>query len=510
MYRLLIVDDEELEREGMAEFIPWEEYGIQLADTAWNGVEGLEKIKKYRPDIVITDIKMPVMDGIELIRRAKHLYPDIVFIVLSGYGEYEYTSQAMEEGVRHYILKPCDEEKIAGILEKVKQSIAEQARQKEQMAQYSSTIRTLLPRAKEQVFYNLLMGREQIQADYRLFMEELDKELPICILSIQMEREIDYIVQFALHNILGELFGQDSLILETAFANEMVFLIRAQDAAKIQSVIRRMGMELERLADRTMRAALSAVGSLEEIRALYLQTVELFLMGSSGDKENLLTYEVFRESKSEIGSLIDYAALCKAKDLEEILMELYLASCKMKIMGFSDEKKCGMYRWIRKVFSNGEAVLSVDDKNNGEVSEWELLRDTAWFVAGQNRQGEDRTEEEKRLDKIIETVFEHLSDKEMNIRYLAREVLFMNEDYFGRLFQRYKNMKFSAYLLQVRIEMAARIMKYHPDIRVADVAEMVGFPGDGQYFSKVFRKATGMTPSQYRETEGECKSVFFK
>lgn len=130
-----------------------------------------------------------------------------------------------------------------------------------------------------------------------------------------------------------------------------------------------------------------------------------------------------------------------------------------------------------------------------------MLRDTAWFLAGQNRQDGDQAEEEKRLDKIIETVFEHLSDTEMNIRYLAREVLFMNEDYFGRLFQRYKNMKFSAYVLQIRIEMAARIMKYHPDIKVADVAGMVGFPGDGQYFSKVFRKATGMTPSQYRGME---------
>lgn len=502
MYRLLIVDDEELEREGMAEFIPWEEYDIELVGTAWNGVEGLEKIKKFQPDIVITDIKMPVMDGIELIRKAKWLYPDIAFIVLSGYGEYEYTSQAMEEGVRHYILKPCDEEKIVKIMEKVKQSITEQSKQREQMAHNSNAILTLLPRAKEQVFYNLLMGREQIQADYRLFMEELDRKSAICILSIQMEKEIDYIVQFVLHNILEELFGQDSLILETAFSNEMVFLIHAQDAEKIQTAIKRMRIELERLAGRTMRAALSAAGTLEEIRALYLQTVELFLMGGGDDKGDLLTYEVFRESKSEFGSLIDYAALCKAKSLEEILKELYLASCQMKILDYSDEKKCSVYQWIQKVFGNGESVSHEGDKKNGATTEWELLRDTAWFLAGQSRQGEGQTEEERRLDKIIETVFEHLSDTEMSIRYLAREVLFMNEDYFGRLFQRFKNMKFSAYVLQIRIEMAARIMKYHPDIRVADVAGMVGFPGDGQYFSKVFRKATGMTPSQYREREG--------
>lgn len=174
MYKLIIVDDEELEREGMARFIPWADYDITLADKAWNGVEALEKIKKYRPEIVMTDIKMPVMNGIELIRETKREFPEIAFIVLSGCGEYEYTSQAMEEGVRHYILKPCDEEKIIKVIDKVKAELAEQTRQKEQMAEYSTTIRRLLPRAKEQVFYNLLMGREQIQEDYRLFMEELE------------------------------------------------------------------------------------------------------------------------------------------------------------------------------------------------------------------------------------------------------------------------------------------------------------------------------------------------
>ena len=130
MYKLLIVDDEDIEREGMAQFIPWENYEIQLAGTAWNGVEGFQKIQAEEPDIVLTDIKMPVMDGIELIKKTKESFPDIEFIVLSGYGEYEFTSQAMEEGVRYYILKPCDEEKIVEVLSKVKQSIAEKRSQK--------------------------------------------------------------------------------------------------------------------------------------------------------------------------------------------------------------------------------------------------------------------------------------------------------------------------------------------------------------------------------------------
>lgn len=118
MYKLLIVDDEKFEREGMAEFISWDHYDIEVVGTAWNGQEGYEKVQEQKPDIVLTDIKMPVMDGLGLIRKLKTEYPDIEIIVLSGYGEYEYTSKAMEYGIKHYVLKPCDEEKIIPIVEK--------------------------------------------------------------------------------------------------------------------------------------------------------------------------------------------------------------------------------------------------------------------------------------------------------------------------------------------------------------------------------------------------------
>ena len=112
MYKVMLVDDEDLEREIMAQTIPWEKVDMELVDMAWNGIEAMDKIRMLVPDIVITDIKMPVMDGIELIRRCQESYPHMMFVVLSGYGEYGYTSKAMELGIRHYILKPCNEETV--------------------------------------------------------------------------------------------------------------------------------------------------------------------------------------------------------------------------------------------------------------------------------------------------------------------------------------------------------------------------------------------------------------
>lgn len=499
-YKLLIVDDEDPEREGMANFIPWGDHGIELVATAWNGADGYEKMKEYRPDIVLTDIKMPVMDGIGLIKKARREFPNVEFVVLSGYGEYEYTSQAMEEGVRHYILKPCDEEKILKAMAKVCASLEERQREKEQMAHYSNTIRDFLPRAKEQVFYNLLMGREQIQADDRLFMEELAVDSDVCILVIRMEQEIDYVVQFVLHNILEELLDKDAVLLATAFSNEMVFLLRAYDVKKTSAALRRMRMELERLAGRSLWAALSRAGGLADIRALYQQAEELFRMGAKS-KEPLFTYELFRESREEMDALIDYARLDGAEDMERILTELYFISCKMRIRGFAKEKKSEVYRWLQKVFDRDKSRADFVKEDVPDMGEWELLRETAEFLAGQKPREEEP--EQRRMDQILFAVFEHLPEPGLSIRYLAREVLYMNEDYFGRLFLRYKKEKFSAWLLNIRIGLAGRIMRYSPDTKVSEVAGMVGFPEDGQYFSKVFRKATGMTPSQYREAEKE-------
>lgn len=498
-YRLLIVDDEEAEREGMARFIPWGDYGIELAGTAWNGVEGLEKARKCHPDIVMTDIKMPVMDGIELIRKINQEFPDIEFIVLSGYGEYEYTSQAMEEGVRHYILKPCDEDKIMKIIGKVRESLDERRQRREQMTQYSATIRNFLPRVKEQVLYNLLMGREQIREEELPFMETPDTGGAVCLLAARMESEIDCMTQFALHNVLEELLGEGMVLSAAAFSNEMVFLLRAVGFSRIDMAVKRMRTELKRLAGKNVQAALSRDGSMRDIRMLYLQTAELFCMGAGNREETLLAYERFRESKEELDTLVCYANLHGAGDMESVLLELYLTSCKMRIRGYPDAKKRLVYQWIRRVFDR-EPTRNVSlGEEDLSKSEWELLQETAEFIVSQNTNDEEASLEKQRMDRILLAIFEHLLEQELNIRYLAREVLFMNEEYFSRLFRRYKKVKFSAYLVKIRIELAKRIMQYSPDSKVSDVAVMVGFPEDGQYFSKVFRRETGMTPSQYCE-----------
>ena len=277
MYKLLIVDDEKIEREGMANLIPWDHYDIELVGAAWNGVEGLRMIEKERPEIVITDIKMPVLNGIELIKKVKVNFPEVEFIVLSGYGEYEYTSQAMEQGVRHYILKPCDEEKIVQILDKVKEEIKarKQIHQKEKL--YQKTMNTLLPRAKEQLFRNMLLDREQIIIEYQMFLEEIgDEDVSVVVLAFRSQNSFDYLEQFILCNVLQELLGESNILLSTSVQEEVVFLINEKSLSVIESAVNRTVQEFEKFGKKVIRVAVSKVGKIDEINKLYAQLEELF------------------------------------------------------------------------------------------------------------------------------------------------------------------------------------------------------------------------------------------
>lgn len=112
MYTLLIVDDEKAVCDTISDLIDWESLNIRLIGTAGNGIEALQIILDEYPDIVMTDIKMPGLSGLELIGKIKGINPDTEFIVLTGFGEFEYAQQAMQFGIRHYLLKPCDEKQI--------------------------------------------------------------------------------------------------------------------------------------------------------------------------------------------------------------------------------------------------------------------------------------------------------------------------------------------------------------------------------------------------------------
>ena len=116
MYKVLLVDDEKIIREGISQLVDWRSLNLILEDTAINGEDACKKIYQLKPNIIITDIRMPKMNGLQLIETVSKQYPKIRFMILTGHQDFHYALRAMQSGVKHYLLKPTDEEKIKTVL----------------------------------------------------------------------------------------------------------------------------------------------------------------------------------------------------------------------------------------------------------------------------------------------------------------------------------------------------------------------------------------------------------
>ncbi len=495
MYKLLLVDDEDIEREGMAELIPWESCEMQLMDTAWNGVEGYEKLKLLSPDVVITDIKMPVMNGIEFIKRSQELFPDTVFIVLSGYGEYEYTSQAMELGVRHYILKPCDDKKIIGVLKKVSLELKRRQTEREEQRRFRSRIRRLLPRAKEQIFRNMLLNREQIPEDYTVFTEEIGENSRVGLLAFRSEKNLDYLEQFVLGNILTELFGQENIYLNTMVKKDALFLLKG-DLLKeqLEPLIKKVKSEFFKFEPKRLKAAVSSTSEMMDVPVLYEEILNLFEIHMSGEPPEVLSSRFCEKELGENSFLFDYGKLKKSVRLSDILFECYLGFVKMEVEHNSlEEKKAAFERCLFMLYGEGEP-LSESGK------EWDIFEQAVHRIAKRQGMARGNNKEDQRMQTVLFAVYKNIRNPKLSIQFLARDILFINEDYLGRLFKKSMNEKYSDFIWKTRIRLALRLLWFQPDIKISRLAELVGYPPDGQYFAKALKKSCGMSPSEYRKS----------
>ncbi len=498
MYKLLIVDDEEFEREGMAQLIDWNKYEIEMAGTAWNGVEALEKAEALRPDIILTDIKMPVMNGIELIRRVREKYPDIEFAVLSGYGEYEFTSQAMEEGVRHYILKPCDEEKVVEVIGKVKRDVDAKRAAAQKEREYSGRV---VQYAGKQLFRNLLLGREAGKGNSLFGLQEGNLPGTVRLLVFRSEESFDGLEEFVLGNMLEELLGngQIQVYASTVVRNDGVLLISDTEPETLIPVARRIGREFQKIRKNPIRAAVSGSGSLEGLSTLYGQTEELFRIGEELKGEALLHYGMLDGRKQDINLLVDFDIVGKTRDYAKLLQSLQLTFLRMQKRKLSLADKRKAMDWLLRL--RYEESVEAREEWISDESGQSLMIAAARQIYRHSVETTSENKETQRYHKALEEIYRHFQDQSLSLHYLAAEILFMNEDYFGRFFQKMSGKKFTAFLQDAKMSAAEQLMRLEPDIMVGTVSEMLGYASDGQYFSKIFRKSTGMSPSEFRKTD---------
>jgi two-component system response regulator YesN len=158
MYKLLIVEDEEAIREGIIKGMDWQSMGFEVAGAASNGLEAIESVNSNPPDLILTDIRMPQMDGLELIEKTRLLYPDIRFVVLSGYSDFEYVQTALKNKVVDYLLKPTDIKEFETTFQRISRELDEERSRKYEYEVLKKQLRDSLPLLRDRFLYELVQG----------------------------------------------------------------------------------------------------------------------------------------------------------------------------------------------------------------------------------------------------------------------------------------------------------------------------------------------------------------
>ena len=483
LYTLLIVDDEEIEREGMAQFIPWDTYGMKVVGTARNGAEGLEKIAKYKPDLAIVDIKMPVMNGIEMIRKAKEQYPDMTFVVLSGYGDYEFTSQAMELGVRHYILKPCDEAKMIPVLNKAFAELEETRERNAHSEKMETEARLLKPYAREQLFRDLLLGKAQASSGARQLLSGLGGEQrTVLLLDFRLKCGFDSLERYVVGNMLGDLLPDGTLLMTTGINRDVLVLTDAMAEPSVETAVHVLKKEFKRFETLPMLSSASRTGTLAELSVLFQQVQELLQLNPDENETALLRPSQNAALPETVNEIFDIRALRQAGSYEELLRELALAFARMEAKNYRPRQRQQLCELAWKLLFEDKAAPE------DSLPAWADALTAAW----------NHPQPDARSREIFLAIYENLPEPEFSLQTIAQQRLFMSEDHLRRIFSQMTGNRFSAYLEHCRITQARRLLEFQPDMKISRLAELVGYPLDGQYFSKVFRKICGVTPTEYR------------
>ncbi|HOJ99274.1 MAG TPA: response regulator [Termitinemataceae bacterium] len=513
MYSVLIVDDEEIIRQGIAQVIPWEAEGFRLIGVAENGQEALEKVELFHPDIVLTDIKMPVMDGIELIRQVRERGFSVEFIILSGYGEFELAQAALEYGARHYLLKPSSEATIVEALRHVAEQIEKKREDEAFIKESKERLYKFLPLVKEQFIRDLFMGASYTEEEFEYYRTYLHIDFETASLVLyQIEGILSYEDLFVLLRICKKLSPSQDAI-GTIINSHVVMLYPLMQEQELISHIALVQKQFSMYFSRKISVVYETQVLLCELASLYQE----LLLGCRymGQKNPGLVLHRTQIPFSEIRKSDDLyrsqdlllALQCGDKAAVSRELESLFAVYRSKKMGLRLVRSHleQLLLWLEKE-GNFEFFRESIDLFLGSVSDTTSLEELENMVRTMfeelvNRNYRSIKNYKNRLvNLLIHYAQAHLSNEHLSLKWLAQKYLHVDPGYLSKLFVKETGQRFKHYLLRMRIEKARRLLDVYSEDRIYEIAREVGMGDNPQYFSQVFKKYTGKSPSEYKKT----------
>ena len=502
MLRLMIVDDEETIRTAISKMIDFNSLGYEVIATAKNGMEAFDIICDSYPDVVITDIKMPILNGLELIERANNLDVGIEYIILSGYGEFEFAKQAMKFGVHHFLLKPTNKQELIQALIEIHDSRME-SRQKlqEQQKQILDTVRFPM----EQCF---LIEALEWQHDFLSSYQKYDQLLSFpenclhaCICSFVEETHLNSFIKDV--QTLLKRQRINSLFPMVAVKNTVILILDVESLG-LQEALQE-GIEQLKYPDQlvTFEVNFLHYHTTFELFQSIIQKIARFgqilcfdsslnvyeirnNLTSSWKLQELETVMKNATSDAELNDALQ-TTLANTESLDsakKIAIELYLMLSNSGAENSLD-MACDFFR---KVYSC-TSISSI----------YELLR-----VVPSHTLSEENVLDSKQKSYIAllkNYVSSHLDAEYLSLKWLAENYLFISVGYLSKQFVKEEGERFSDYLNRIRMEEAKKLLALYSNDNIKDIAKQVGFGSNPHYFSQVFKKYVGCTPSEYWEKQ---------
>jgi len=495
MLKLMIADDEEQVLNTLSILIDWNSMGLQLIGTCTNGIDAYHMIIDCCPDIVLTDIKMPGLTGLEVIEKIILADIDTEFVLLSGYGEFEYAQKAMQYGVRHYLLKPCNEKQIMEVMEQVKESCYKKRASFEEKNYLKQIMENYVI---EHLFFECLSQHEQLKnamSAYESVIDFYTLDYEVCYFHYLEERNLPRFLE-KVRQCLKELYPDLSYYVFYVSYTLIVFFpsvdaaYRELDQAFLKNS-ERNGLEYHR----------NSYDSLEELLIVLIQKLiryETVHFICNGNHHLIYNHEAMSLNiRSYIDRLIDANPEKRELVLEELETRIStIQDIELLKMLFSN-MLLQLHSQL-KVTASFTQIIPFIEQMNGCGSARELYaaisqrtKELLSEYNGQTREGQDC------IERLIQYTKKHLADPELSLKRLSQNYLYMNTDYVGKQFQKRTGVKFSTYLANLRMEKAKELLKENGSEKIYIIAEQVGCENNPQYFSQLFKKYTGMTPTQY-------------
>lgn len=530
MHKVIIVDDEPKVSQLIKTLIDWDNLDLEHTATAHDGFTALELIKKHKPDIVITDIRMPGYDGIELIRHAKELYPGIDFIIISGYQHFDYAYNAIKYGVKDYFLKPLKKSEINATLEKIIRKYTENSK-------LEAYLQDDLKRLKDELLFCIYHGTGKasfvMDALNKLSLEQSFSFEADCFQAMIFKPDFDYriddteVIQMLIDKI-SKIIDQNlaDMCSQVLFASldDRIFLIANYKSENkkslrkaLNSIIDESRLLRDFIKDLTLSIGLGSVctsfegvwQSADEAKKALIDRIVSGGGGISQYKPELhihKTYESFityvkRQKLIGLTDVFDDEGIIKwMEDVEKDISKIPSISGQFVIDTVNEILEIILYGIKNHAYAKSAGKTVIDELNaafrmqNSIRNIFMVLKKHVGIMIRQLAE-EHRNE----ISRPIREAQKYINDNYASDMDLERisAIAGYNATYFSTLFKKETGMNFLEYLTSVRVKAAKAILS-DPKKTILDVCHEVGY-SDLKHFTKLFKKATGLNPSEYRK-----------